>query len=129
MTKKERERLEAAERSAKELRALRWSDYPDTPDIEPPSGFLSFVNGWFYNPYIGAGDGPRAYPAWTEGGRHGTGHRIEGGPRSGGQQGGTRLYSTKLRALWALRRNLERNFARILANVDEMIEDAARDQG
>ena len=38
-------------------------------------------------------------------------------------QGGKRLYSTKLRALQALRRELEREAAARLAAVDEQIED------
>jgi hypothetical protein len=125
MNKREKQELENAITRAREARALRWSDYPDKPDLPPPgpgSPFRARTEGW--QAHTGGGlTNPRVTRAWSEQGAHDTGEYPEDRRPSSASQGGAALHSTKLHALGALRRELERRFAWHLAEIDRQIEE------
>lgn len=111
MNKREAERLADAERAARTNRALRWSDYETAPDLPIPEE--GHTQGWDYNAWTYT-----VTPAWSESTAHGNGEHsaVRYGP-----QNGRALYSTRRRALCALRRAMEENFATRLAEIDEAI--------
>lgn len=139
MNKKEAAQLNEALTQARFNRALSWSRLPETPDVKPPSGIFEFANGWTFTENSIYPSTPKAYEAWTESSYHGDGHRDPDAPRTqrrpSASHGARWLFSTKLRALYALRRALERKFAAVLAEVDlaieieEAIAETSRDQG
>ena len=93
------------------VRALRWTDAKTGPDVPKPQGFATHTTGWGYNAHTRV-----AMPMWSKCSTHGRGHE----PKSGSQRGRD-LYSTKLRALRALRRAVEIDCARKLAAIDAQI--------
>lgn len=116
LNKKEREQLVALQREAAEARALRWSDYPEEKDVPIPTGSGKTL-GWSITTHVGGYQPPHAFESWSSAIHHGT------PGLSGGSQDPIRQYSTKLKALWALRRHLERKFARMLADIDAQIAE------
>lgn len=114
MTKKEQARLEAALTAA----ALRRTS-AEGPDVlpsalsqKPATGFLPLLDG----------DNSRVEIAWSAADRHDlgeppTGHIL------GGFRGSRPLYSTRLRALRALRVAVEEEAAKRLRQIDRLIEE------
>jgi len=121
MNKKEREQLDATIREAQVNKALRWSDYEVEPDLSPPPYSYApeekITNGWSFNAHNG-----RVYQTWSESSSHGDGWRVVGEKNTYGSQRGISQYSTKEKALKALRVKLENNFAKALADVDILIK-------
>ena len=93
------------------VRALRWTDGETMRDVPKPRG-EGITTGWSYNRHPAG-----AMPMWSGSVTHGHGHDST---KSGLPQGKA-LYSTKLRALRALRRSVEIDCARKLAAIDEQI--------
>lgn len=127
MNKKEREQLDATIREAQVNKALRWSDYDVEPDLPRPSYDASreYTNGWSINTHNG-----RAYKTWSLYTTHGDGWVEPGERHNYGSQGGISQYSTKEKALKALRVKLENNFAKALADVDVLIQlEKDKDEG
>ncbi len=127
MNKKEQAEFETARAELAIALALRWSDYePEQIDTEKeiegkPLNF--YMNAWTYNAY--ASD-PRTYPGWFDSVHHGDGHRTSARPSSASQRRGGPWYRTETEALMALRRAMERNFAKSLAAVDAKLAKALR---
>ena len=92
------------------VRALRWTDGLTERDVLKPRS-QGITTGWSYNPHTRV-----VMPMWSESSTHGRGHE-----RKSGSQQGIALFSTKLRALRALRRAVEVDCARKLAAIDEQI--------
>tara|TARA_R100001510_G_scaffold25356_1_gene22240 strand:- start:338 stop:757 length:420 start_codon:yes stop_codon:yes gene_type:complete len=92
------------------VRALRWTDAQTMRDVPKPRG-EGMTTGWNYNSHTRV-----AMPMWSTSVTHGHGHE-----RKSGSQQGIALFSTKLRALRALRRAVEVDCARKLAAIDEQI--------
>ncbi len=114
-TSKKAERVIEATRGAMHIvRALRWTDAETKPDLDKPDGYGTTIHGWEFNAYA-----QKVRRMWSQGSRHGDGDD----PRKGGSQRGIALYSTKLRALRALRRAVEVDCARKLAAIDEQIRE------
>ncbi|WP_243211091.1 hypothetical protein JQ760_028365 (plasmid) [Klebsiella pneumoniae] len=67
---------------------------------------------------------PAVYAAWSERNSHGTGNGSDENRRRS-SQGSVPLYSTKVRALGALRRELEDKFAALLLEIDDAIAEEA----
>ena len=122
MNKKEQAAFEALLDEAARNRALRWSDYCEEPDMPVPSNG-DYANGWSFNTYNGT-----VYPTWSSCIVHGNrreGQAVDDKTRRElhlvGSQNGIRQYSTEARALKALRRAMERDFAKKLAAIDSQI--------
>lgn len=98
MNKREKEQLENAVRVMGVNRSLRWSDYRPDRDLGMPDGFNDYVNGWSINIHSA-----RVYKSWSSTVSHGDGW-VENGerPKSASQRG-IAQYSTKEKALKALR--------------------------
>lgn len=122
MNKKEREQLETITERARINRALRWSDYDKSPDVPIPSYSteVAYVNGWSINTY----DRGRVYKSWSSSNSHGDGWVIKGKRPDAPSQKGIRQYSTKEKALKALRAEMEERFASKLSDIDAMINEA-----
>lgn len=116
MTKKEREEMEALKKELRLAKALRWTEKIE-PDVEPPSvnymNDLDLAKGWLFNSYSGS-----IVKACSSSVSHNYG--SDDGTTS---KGARRLYSTKLRAMRALRNAVERECARKLAEIDRYIEE------
>ncbi|EAM5811609.1 hypothetical protein FDA16_07790 [Salmonella enterica] len=116
MNKKEKEQLENAIRLMAVNRALRWSDYGADRDVGLPHGTNQYVNGWSINTYS-----CRVYKSWSSTVSHGDGWvENEERPRSASQKG-IAQYSTKEKALKALRHCMEMKFAEALYEIDQQI--------
>lgn len=117
MNKKEKELLEAALTAA----ALRVTADVET-DVPPPScgeSGMRLSTGWMY---IGErSDYAKVEPACSSAVYHGIGHTDKTTT-----QRPIHLYSTKLLALKALRREVEKDCAKRLRKVDRMIEEESR---
>lgn len=95
--------------------ALRFTD-PVEPDVLPTDYTTKRV-GYSFNAYS-----KEAYLAWTTTHAHGTG---DGSSRMmSGSQGDTPLYSSRKRALQALRCALEQQYAKELYRIDQLIKGA-----
>lgn len=122
MNKKEQAAFDAAIAEAEVNRALRWSDYETEKDVPKPGSSDGYVNGWSFNIY-----GECAYQSWSGSAAHGDGHVVDGKRPPCGSQRGIEQYSTKEKALKAMRRQMESEFAQRLASVDRMIAAAANE--
>lgn len=117
MTKAEKAEVERLKTALGLALALRFTDAPEEPDIPAPGYGDKDTSGWQFNRYSRI-----VTTGWSEPGAHGDGPaRVKNG---GAHQGSVPLYSTKLRALRALRRNLERLCAEQLRAIDLQIEAA-----
>jgi hypothetical protein len=117
MTKAEKAEVERLKTALGLALALRFTDAPEEPDIPAPIPGAAATTGWTFNKYSRV-----VGQAWSESNSHGDGPmRI---PARVASQQGIPLYSTKLRALRALRRNLERLCAEQLRAIDIQIEAA-----
>jgi len=116
MTKKERAAFDAALHTARVAGALRWTEGPPR-DIRPPQ--TGIVNGWDFNApsqvVTKACTGPVT-------------HSFGNWDRTT-TQGCRSLYSTRERALRALRAELEKRFATDLAIIDHAIAEETRLSG
>ena len=110
MTKKEKEALDAALTAA----ALR-TTADVSADVPPPKS-KGLTKGWL--PVAERSDFPRVEPACSSSDYHGKGQQYKTT-----SQGARRLYSTKILALKALRREVEKDCAERLRRVDRMIEE------
>jgi hypothetical protein len=120
MSKKEQAYIADLENQLRLAKALRWTEPTDT-DVIPASG-AGLLKGFLYNAHLGFG-GPRVEKACTDFIYHCFGDDTQ--TRS---QGSRRLYSTRLRALKAMRNDVERQAAKTLADIDGQIElEAATD--
>lgn len=112
MTKKERADMDAAITRAETLAALRWTE-DVAPDLPVPQ-WGQHTEGWLFF-------SDRVEEAWSESVRHGFGRdRSRGGSRSG-----VPLFSTRERALRALRHQTEMAAAQRLRAIDIAIRAAA----
>lgn len=105
---------EEKEKAALALRAaLRWSDDSDIePDVPPPTASFDLTTGWTFNAYS-----RRVMVACSSSFAHGIGRTDQTN-----SQRPLSLYSTRGRALRALRVALEKEFAVELAKIDAEIE-------
>ncbi|EDW2616369.1 hypothetical protein HAX88_001344 [Salmonella enterica] len=116
MNKREKEQLENAVRLMDINRSLRWSDYGADRDVGVPDSITQYVNGWSINTYS-----CRVYKSWSSTVSHGDGWvENEERPRSASQKG-IAQYSTKEKALKALRHCMEMKFAEALYEIDQQI--------
>lgn len=112
MTKKELAEFERL----KTALALRFTDAPEGRDVPKPECGSGATSGWLGNPHSRT-----VGPHWSEYGSHGTGPVRDS--RYCGSQNGIALHSTKLRALKAMRREVERACAKELRAIDIQIEE------
>lgn len=113
LTKKEIAARAAAEQQARERAALRWSDDDAVaPDVPPPQHGSELTTGWLFNTYTRRVDVAYSSAIFHAWGR--TDRTIT--------QGARWLFSTRERALRALRVAMEQEFAAALARVDAQIE-------
>ncbi|EFH3072660.1 hypothetical protein GS974_17195 [Escherichia coli] len=123
MNKKEQAAYDELMAQARINRALRWSDYSVERDMPVPEVSGEYQNGWSFNTATGT-----VYPTWSGTTVHGireegevvdaTYRRMRG---MNGSQNGIPQYSTKERAMKALRCSLEIKFAIQLDAVDKAI--------
>lgn len=109
MNKSEKEMVEALKTDL----ALRHTKKVAS-DLDPPSSGPKLLKGWLFN----AHDRGEVVPACTSCVSHSYGQSNEA--RS---QGSRRLFSTRLRALQALRWEMEQSAATKLRRIDRMIEE------
>lgn len=120
MNKKEKEALDEAQSAAAVNRALRWSDYDAAPDLSPPNATGIYANGWSFNLH-----GMKVYKSWSSANVHGQGWATDKERPSFASQRPIYQYSTKERALKALRTRMEKDFAEQLAAIDNQIKAEA----
>ncbi|WP_105601382.1 hypothetical protein [Cronobacter sakazakii] len=117
MNKKEKELYDDALRMQAINRALRWSDYDDDKDVNPPVDFGAYANGWSVNRGTMS-----VYKSWSSKVFHGDGWVNEGESHKHASQNPIKQYSTKEKALKALRVFMESKFASLLLDVDKQIK-------
>jgi len=124
MNKKEKAAMAALERNI----SLRWSDPTNEelmPDLPEPQYGGTTVLGWTVNYHKMRADGlcGAVHATTSESASHHSGHT----PKAHGSQGPIAQHSTRLRALRALRRQVERQSAKQLALIDiEMRAELAK---
>ncbi len=111
LSKKRQEEIARAEHEARVRAALRWTEEASGPDVEVPT-YGGLATGYLFNAYLS-----RVNEACTSSGLHSA---YRNGRTT--TQGARRLFSTRLRALLALRNAVERECAERLAGIDRMIE-------
>jgi hypothetical protein len=116
MTKKEREQMDAAIQKAELLAALRWTA-PVEKDLPPPDKSGEYSEGWDCN--LSA---QRVYVAWSDYVGHGSGHAPINYSQRNGSQKSIWLYSTREKALAALRHAIEKEAASKLLACDKQIK-------
>lgn len=116
MNKREKEQLENAVRLMAVNRSLRWSDYRADRDLCVPDSTTKYVNGWSIDTYS-----CRVYKTWSSIVSHGDGWIENEGKPSSASQKGIAQYSTKEKALKALRHCMEMQFAESLYEIDRQI--------
>jgi hypothetical protein len=119
----ERERLKQIVENNEALAALRPTPGEYAPDLPAPDRGGAYIEGWDYWP-----EGPpRVFYRWSTCGAHGNENsRMTDRATGGGRQGGRDLYSTKERALRAMRRELELRFGRALLAIDKQIAEEVK---
>lgn len=116
MTKKEQAAMQAAIDLAETLAALRWT-WPVERDVNVP--LQGYSEGWDYNAHS-----QRVWQGWSDRAAHGEGKAPEAGKYRSGRQGSLRMFSTKARALAAMRHEMEQKAAADLMKVDRQIAAA-----
>ena len=121
MTKKERAEFDAAIQRAETLAALRWTG-PVSRDVPIPES--GYSQGWDYNEHS-----TRVWLAWSSLASHGDGEAPKqyDAYRSASQNGRS-LFSTRARALAALRHAIESTTATRLLNIDRQITIENKEQ-
>ena len=109
LTKKQLAEQRDREREARIQAALHWTPAPDGPDVPIPTDWQGLSTGWLVG-YDGVAPGCSS-----------TVHHSYGRTDRTDSQNPRPLYSTKLRALRALRSQVERRCAEQLATVDAQI--------
>ena len=115
MNKKEQAAMDELRKQLLLAKALRWTSKVN-PDVPIPNGSYGQIlsKGWLYNAYLG---GPRVDVACTNSVHHAFGDNTKTT-----SQNPRELYSTKVLALKALRHEIEKQCASILAGIDLQIE-------
>jgi hypothetical protein len=113
MTKKEQAEMKAAIDRADTLAALRWTA-PVRRDVDVPKD--GYSEGWDYNAWT-----REAFIGWSSTVSHGTGPASEVGKHKSGSQQPRRYYSTQVRALAAMRHEIEQKAAADLLKIDRQI--------
>lgn len=124
MTKKERAEVDAQLKALRHMVALRWTE-PVLRDVLPPQpgDRLQYTEGWDYNLHT-----KTVYLGWSTCVSHGDGPAPSSGQRhASGSQRSREYFSTKERALKALRYAIEYKAAEDLAEVDRKIEAELND--
>ena len=117
MTKKEQAAMQAAIDRAETLAALRWTQ-PVERDVDVPQE--GFSQGWDYNAYT-----KTVWYGWSNSNSHSQGEApLPGKWISGASQGPRRMFSTKARALAAMRHEIELKAAANLLSIDRQIAEA-----
>jgi hypothetical protein len=120
MNKSERSKMERLCEELRIAKAMRFTEKVE-PDLMPPESFGGLVNGYLYNAYY---SNPCVEPACTSSTSHGFGSHD----KTNTQQP-RRLYSSRLLAWKACRNDLEKQFSRVLAEVDAQIEKELTPEG
>ena len=120
MTKKEQAAMQAAIDRAETLAALRWTG-PVERDVAVPE--CGYSEGWDYNAYSMS-----VWQGWSDSVTHGKGNAPNDGERSPGSQRGLKMFSTKARALAAMRHEMEQKAAAELLRVDRMLAAAMQER-
>lgn len=108
--KEKRARAEQAQQG--QIRAaLRWTDPAPPPDVMPPEGYAELSTGFLFN----------AHSSRINVACSGAASHARGQTDRTTSQGARRLYSTRLRALQALRNAVEQECAERLARIDAQI--------
>ncbi len=111
-TKAAKQAEQEAEERARIRAALHWTDDADTTaDVPPPEGWNELTTGYTFNVYSRRVDVACSSPI---------NHAVGRTDRTTAQRS-LALYSTRERALRALRVALEQEFAAELAKIDELI--------
>jgi hypothetical protein len=117
MNKAEKAKLNRAEFLASVNRALRWSDYSDVRDLQPPqNGNKTLTYGWDSRFYLGSN-----LPIHCVGKACSSSIHHGSGWQKTSSQHPLALYSTRLKALQATRVKAEMEFAKWLADLDDEI--------
>ena len=117
MTKKERADMNAAIDRAETRVALRWT-WPVERDVMPPERG-GYTEGWDFNAYS-----MLVWQGWSSSVSHGKGPAPIDGRHYSGSQNSRRMFSTKEKALQAMRHEMEMKFAADLRKVDRQIASA-----
>jgi hypothetical protein len=117
MTKKERADMNAAIDRAETLAALRWTA-PVERDVMPPERG-GYTEGWDFNVYS-----MQVWRGWSSCVSHGIGPAPIEGRHHSGSQNARRMFSTKEKALRAMRHEMELQFAADLLKVERRIASA-----
>ena len=125
MTKKEKAAFDAAIKKAETLAALRWTS-PVKKDVLPPNvnepSTNRYTKGWVFNSY-----NMSVSTAWSSCIHHGSGEPPGNGKHGSSSQMPICMYSTKAKALAALRHELENKYARDLYEIDKLIQQDSTD--
>ena len=113
MIKKEQAEMKAAIDRADTLLALRWTN-PVRRDVDVPQD--GYSQGWDYNAYT-----REVFMGWSCTVFHGKGPAPEVGKHRSGSQQPRRYYSTQVRALAAMRHEIEQKAAADLLKIDRRI--------
>ena len=116
MNKKERAEMDALQQQLAEARAFRFTG-PAVRDVPPPSAISSLSRGWDFNAHS-----LRVYKVCSSSVGHGNGweRTTTQNPRH--------LFSTESAAYAAMRHELERQYAKALADIDRRIAALADQQ-
>lgn len=115
MTKKERAAMQAAIDRAELLAALRWTA-PVERDVPPPTAFGAYSEGWEFNAHTGTVD--RGWSTMISHGRGPTPDSID--KYRSGSQGARWMFSTRARAVAAMRHEIEILAAKRLLACDRL---------
>ena len=114
ISKKERAEFDAALLKAETFGALRWTS-PVQRDVKPPTA--NYSEGWDFSEHS-----KKVWLGWSTSVSHGEGPAPkEGESRRFGSQNSRSMFSTKAKALAAMRHEIERMAAADLLSVDKMI--------
>lgn len=120
MTKKEQAAMQAAIDRAETLAALRWTG-PVERDVGVP--LQGYSEGWDYNAHSQV-----VWIGWSGQSVHGRGFAPKEGERHyNGSQCSRRMFSTKAKALAAMRHEMEQKAAADLLRIDRQISAAMQE--
>jgi len=114
MTKKEQAAMKEAIDRAETLAALRWTA-PVEKDVPPPKDG-GYSEGWIYNAHSFVVE-----RGWSDSVSHGSGEAPERGKYRIGSQNARWMFSTKAKAVAAMRHELENMAAEKLLKCDRIL--------
>ena len=117
LSKKKQDELLRDQHEARIRAALHWTETAEEPDVPPPQGWRELNTGYVFNLH---------YLCIEEACSSSHYHSI-GRTDKTTYQRPLSLYSTRLRALLALRNAVERECAERLAKIDQMIEEESNE--